>query len=64
MMGFISSNQQMSARMTKLAVAWDSAKVVRTREKISFFFGVHSLLISALMFGLAPESVFDSSLLF
>lgn len=48
---------KMSVRMTKLSAAWDSAKVVRTREKISFFFGVHSLLISALLFGLAPQWV-------
>jgi hypothetical protein len=47
----------MTNRMAKLATAWDSAKVVRTREKVSFFFGVHSLLISALLFGKAPEYV-------
>ncbi|KAJ3736457.1 hypothetical protein DFJ43DRAFT_620909 [Lentinula guzmanii] len=48
---------KVSSRMTKLASSWQSAKVVRTREKISFFFGVMSLLFSALMFGLAPEWV-------
>jgi hypothetical protein len=46
---------QMTARMSSLSTAWQSAKVVRTREKISFFFGVHSLLISALLFAMAPQ---------
>ncbi|KAJ3747357.1 hypothetical protein DFH05DRAFT_803600 [Lentinula detonsa] len=48
---------KVSSRMTKLASSWQSAKVVRTREKISFFFGVMSLLFSALIFGLAPQWV-------
>ncbi|KAJ7237195.1 hypothetical protein B0H12DRAFT_1026481 [Mycena haematopus] len=48
---------QVSSRMTKLSSSWQSAKVVRTREKISFFFGVMSLVCSALLFGLAPEWV-------
>jgi len=43
--------------MTGLAASWQSAKVVRTREKVSFFFGVMNLLISALMFGMAPQYV-------
>jgi hypothetical protein len=47
----------MSARITNLTSAWHSAKTVRTREKISFFFGVHSLLVSALLFAMAPECV-------
>ena len=46
---------QVSTRMTSLAAAWQSSKVVRTREKISFFFGVMSLVFSALLFGLAPQ---------
>jgi len=41
--------------MASLSAAWQSAKVVRTREKISFFFGVMSLVFSALLFGLAPQ---------
>ena len=45
--------------MTRLAASWQSAKVVRTREKVSFFFGVMSLLLSALMFGIAPQSVYQ-----
>ncbi|KAJ7667640.1 hypothetical protein DFH06DRAFT_1183131 [Mycena polygramma] len=48
---------KVSSRMTKLASSWQSAKVVRTREKFSFFFGVMSLLFSALIFGLAPQWV-------
>ncbi|KAI0058314.1 hypothetical protein BV25DRAFT_1872036 [Artomyces pyxidatus] len=46
---------RVTSRMTSLATAWQSAKVVRTREKISFFVGVMSLLISALLFGLGPQ---------
>jgi hypothetical protein len=40
-----------------LTASWHSAKVVRTRDKISFFGGVMSLLISALLFGMAPQCV-------
>ncbi|PAV21114.1 integral to membrane [Pyrrhoderma noxium] len=46
---------KVSSRMASLSTAWQSAKVVRTREKISFFFGVMSLLFTSLMFGMAPE---------
>lgn len=46
---------KVSARMTKLSASWQSAKVVRTREKVSFFVGVMTLLFSALMFGTAPQ---------
>ncbi|KAG5337098.1 hypothetical protein C0989_010812 [Termitomyces sp. Mn162] len=52
---------KVSARMTKLAVSWQSAKVVRTREKVSFFLGVMTLLFSALMFGLAPQHFYPNS---
>ncbi|KXN86321.1 hypothetical protein AN958_10183 [Leucoagaricus sp. SymC.cos] len=48
---------KISTRMTKLAASWQSAKVVRTREKVSFFFGVMTVLFSALMFGMHPEWV-------
>ncbi|KAF5363607.1 hypothetical protein D9756_000579 [Leucocoprinus leucothites] len=48
---------KISTRMTKLAASWQSAKVIRTREKVSFFFGVMALLFSALMFGMHPEWV-------
>ena len=43
--------------MAKVNAAWHSAKVVRTREKVSFFFGVMSLLATSLLFGLAPQYV-------
>lgn len=43
--------------MISVAAAWHSANVVRTREKLAFFLGVMSLLFTALMFGMAPESV-------
>ncbi|KIY45942.1 hypothetical protein FISHEDRAFT_48524 [Fistulina hepatica ATCC 64428] len=48
---------KISARMTTLSASWQSAKVVRTRDKVSFFLGVMSVLVSALMFGLAPQWV-------
>ncbi|KAF5311400.1 hypothetical protein D9758_018814 [Tetrapyrgos nigripes] len=46
---------KVAARMTKLSNWWHSAKVVQTKEKVSFFFGVMSVLYSALFFGLAPQ---------
>ncbi|KDR68975.1 hypothetical protein GALMADRAFT_282846 [Galerina marginata CBS 339.88] len=46
-----------STRITSLSATWQSAKVIRTREKVSFFFGVMTLLFSALMFGMAPQWV-------
>ncbi|KAG2362022.1 hypothetical protein BDR07DRAFT_1408015 [Suillus spraguei] len=46
---------KVSCRMQNLVESWHSAKVVRTRDKVSFFFGVMSLLVSALLFGLAPQ---------
>ncbi|KAF7980903.1 hypothetical protein HWV62_36093 [Athelia sp. TMB] len=46
---------KVSTRITTLQATWQSAKVVRTREKISFFSGVMSLLITALLFGMAPQ---------
>ncbi|KAF8520071.1 hypothetical protein JB92DRAFT_2896136 [Gautieria morchelliformis] len=48
---------KVSTRMTTLAATWQSTKVVRTREKISFFLGVMAVAVSALMFGLAPSWV-------
>ncbi|KAF7330754.1 Integral to membrane protein [Mycena venus] len=54
---FKSFRLRVSSRMTKLSSSWQSAKVVRTREKVSFFFGVMSLVSSALLFGLAPQWV-------
>ncbi|KAJ7873355.1 hypothetical protein B0H14DRAFT_146196 [Mycena olivaceomarginata] len=52
---FKSFRLRVSSRMTKLSSSWQSAKVVRTREKLSFFFGVMTLVCSALLFGLAPQ---------
>ncbi|KAF5321194.1 hypothetical protein D9619_001059 [Psilocybe cf. subviscida] len=46
---------KLSTRVTSLSASWQSAKVVRTREKVSFFFGVMTLLLSALMFSAAPQ---------
>ncbi|TEB35472.1 hypothetical protein FA13DRAFT_1684064 [Coprinellus micaceus] len=46
-----------AARMSSFLTTWQSAQVVRTREKLSFFFGVSNLLFTALMFGLAPQWV-------
>ncbi|TFK74459.1 hypothetical protein BDN72DRAFT_789284 [Pluteus cervinus] len=46
---------KLETRMTSLSRSWQSAKVVRTREKISFFFGVMSLMFTTLMFGVAPQ---------
>ncbi|TFY58690.1 hypothetical protein EVG20_g8054 [Dentipellis fragilis] len=48
---------RVSSRMASLNTAWKSAKIVRTREKVSFFYGVMSVLFSALLFGLAPDWV-------
>lgn len=46
---------KMQLRMTSLATAWKSARIVRTREKITFFIGVMTVLFTALLFGIAPE---------
>ncbi|PCH41341.1 hypothetical protein WOLCODRAFT_137340 [Wolfiporia cocos MD-104 SS10] len=46
---------KVSSRLLSLAAAWHSANVVRTREKLTFFWGVMSLLFTALMFSMAPE---------
>ncbi|KAF9535064.1 hypothetical protein CPB83DRAFT_227326 [Crepidotus variabilis] len=48
---------KVSSRMASLSASWQSSKVVRTREKVSFFFGVMNLLFSALIFGIAPQWV-------
>lgn len=48
---------QISTRMTSLSASWQSAKVVRTREKVLFFFGVMNVLLSTLLFSLAPQYV-------
>ncbi|KAI0311146.1 hypothetical protein OF83DRAFT_1177858 [Amylostereum chailletii] len=48
---------KVKVRMMSLSTAWRSSRVVRTREKVSFLFGVMSVLISALIFGMAPTWV-------
>jgi hypothetical protein len=47
----------MTTRLASLSSAWHSAKVLRTREKVSFFLSVHNLLLSALLFAMAPQYV-------
>ncbi|EPT02820.1 hypothetical protein FOMPIDRAFT_1117718 [Fomitopsis schrenkii] len=46
---------KVSVRVTKLAATWHTSNVVRLREKLTFFWGVMSLLITSLLFGTAPE---------
>ncbi|CAL1701595.1 unnamed protein product [Somion occarium] len=46
---------KMTQRMTSLSASWQSAKIVRTREKVTFFTGVMILLFTALVFGMAPQ---------
>ncbi|TBU32011.1 hypothetical protein BD311DRAFT_655358 [Dichomitus squalens] len=46
---------KVSQRLLAITQTWHSAKVIRTREKVTFFFGVMTLLLTALLFGLAPE---------
>lgn len=46
---------QVSQRMTSLSASWQTAKIIRTREKITFTFGVMSLLFTALIFGMYPQ---------
>lgn len=48
---------KVSARVTKLAATWHTSNVVRLREKLTFFWGVMSLLLTSLLFGMAPECV-------
>ncbi|KAI0774013.1 hypothetical protein C8Q74DRAFT_1200643 [Fomes fomentarius] len=46
---------KVSQRLLAITQTWHSAKVIRTREKVTFFMGVMSLLLTALLFGIAPE---------
>ncbi|KAI0347433.1 hypothetical protein BDW22DRAFT_1351871 [Trametopsis cervina] len=46
---------KVSQRLTSLTASWQSSKTIRTREKVTFFFGVMSLLSTALMFGIWPQ---------
>ncbi|KAI0370166.1 hypothetical protein BV20DRAFT_966770 [Pilatotrama ljubarskyi] len=46
---------KVSQRLLAITETWHSAKVIRTREKVTFFMAVMSLLLTALLFGMAPE---------
>ncbi|KAI0722165.1 hypothetical protein C8T65DRAFT_628437 [Cerioporus squamosus] len=46
---------KVSQRLLAITQTWHSAKVIRTREKVTFFMAVMSLLLTALLFGMAPE---------
>ncbi|KAI0824677.1 hypothetical protein BC628DRAFT_1322058 [Trametes gibbosa] len=46
---------KVSQRLLTITQTWHSAKVIRTREKVTFFMAVMSLLVTALLFGMAPE---------
>ncbi|KAI0650133.1 hypothetical protein C8Q79DRAFT_998052 [Trametes meyenii] len=46
---------KVSQRLLAITQTWHSAKVIRTREKVTFFMAVMSLLVTALLFGIAPE---------
>ncbi|KAH9850061.1 hypothetical protein C2E23DRAFT_870278 [Lenzites betulinus] len=46
---------KVSQRLLTITQTWHSAKVIRTREKVTFFMAVMSLLLTALLFGMAPE---------
>ncbi|EMD40466.1 hypothetical protein CERSUDRAFT_111065 [Gelatoporia subvermispora B] len=46
---------KLSQRLISLTQTWHSTKVVRTREKLTFFMGVMLVLFTALMFNMAPQ---------
>ncbi|WWC89832.1 uncharacterized protein L201_004760 [Kwoniella dendrophila CBS 6074] len=46
---------KLAAKVTHLSSTWRSAQVVRTKDKISFLFGVMSLAFTCLLYGMAPE---------
>ncbi|ORY28316.1 putative integral to membrane protein [Naematelia encephala] len=46
---------KLAAKVTNLSSQWRSAQIVRTKEKVSFLFGVMSLTFTCLLYGLAPE---------
>jgi len=46
---------KLASKVTDLSSTWRSAQIVRTRDKVSFLFGVLSLAFTCLMIGLAPE---------
>ncbi|RXK40990.1 integral membrane protein [Tremella mesenterica] len=46
---------KLAAKVTHLSGTWRSAQIVRTREKVSFLFGVLSLCFTCLCYGMAPQ---------
>ncbi|ORX33786.1 hypothetical protein BD324DRAFT_638568 [Kockovaella imperatae] len=46
---------KLAAKVTHLSGSWRSAQIVRTRDKISFLFGVLSLAFTCCLYGIAPE---------
>ncbi|OBZ76967.1 hypothetical protein A0H81_03679 [Grifola frondosa] len=46
---------KVSQRVISITETWHSTKVVRTREKVTFFMAVMSLFMTALLLGVAPE---------
>ncbi|KIR28772.1 integral membrane protein [Cryptococcus deuterogattii 99/473] len=46
---------KLAAKVTHLSGTWKSEQVVRTKDKVSFLFGVLSLAFTCLLYGMAPE---------
>ncbi|WVQ98998.1 hypothetical protein IAU59_006130 [Kwoniella sp. CBS 9459] len=46
---------KLAAKVTHLSGTWRSEQVVRTKDKISFLFGVLSLAFTCILYGAAPE---------
>ncbi|KAL7424247.1 hypothetical protein Q5752_001834 [Cryptotrichosporon argae] len=46
---------KLASKVTQLSASWRSAQIVRTREKVSFLFGVCTLTFTCILFGMAPE---------
>ena len=46
---------QVTQRMTSLSASWQSAKIIRTREKLAFMFGVLSLVATTLIYAIYPQ---------
>lgn len=40
--------------LKKLSQKWEEEKTVRLRDKVSFFYGVHNVLVSAILLGFYP----------
>nr|ODN94969.1 integral membrane protein [Cryptococcus depauperatus CBS 7855] len=46
---------KLAAKVTHLSGTWRSEQVVRTKDKVSFLFGILSLAFTCLLYGMAPE---------